>query len=323
MSSIRSTCHDLKRRTVWGVLSLMIATGSWGCSKEQPAARDAQPSSGPGPLAQMLADLAPAGWKLSDQVTHFTPENLYEKINGRAELFIAYDVVSLTFASFEHATDPERFIDVSVYDMGTVTNAFGIFSVERSPSDPPVALGRAACRSDANVYVWKDQYYITVIASDTTDALQRISMDLARKITDRLPDTGGRVWGRTALPQANRVPRSIRYFQVDAMGLDFMRNTYTAQYRKGDAVVTVFLSRPPSPAAAQATTASYLKHAKQYGKGVEHLTVNGVDLDVCDMGKTYDVIFQKDRLIAGVTAIKNRSLALQAATDLWRQLGND
>ena len=38
------------------------------------------------------------------------------------------------------------------------------------------------------------------------------------------------------------------------------------------------------------------------------------------MGDSYDVICQKDSLIAGVTGVENGSLAIQATIDLWKQL---
>ena len=65
----------------------------------------------------------------------FGPENLYEQINGRAEYYLAYDVIGMTFASFDKSTDNSIFINLSIYDMGTPTNAFGVFSGERPLED--------------------------------------------------------------------------------------------------------------------------------------------------------------------------------------------
>lgn len=250
----------------------------------------------------------------------FSPENLYEQIDGRAEFFLAYDVVRLTFASFESSGDTRRSLNLSVYDMGTPVNAFGVFSAERSPGEAPVDLGRAAYHSGPNVYVWKGQYYVQVIASPAADELLPLALDLARQTARLLPDSDEPVWGLKALPHNDLIPDSVRYFQVDALGLDFMRNTYTAEYRKDDAVVAVFLSRYESAEAVRAAMDRYATYAEKYGKGAERLTADGRQFLVCDMGAAFDVVFQKGRLFGGVTAAKERAKAIEAAEWLGSQL---
>jgi len=271
-------------------------------------------------LSARLGGLAPEGWELYDEVLRFTAENLYEKINGRAEFYLAYDMVDMTFAGYENSNDDGQFIDISVYDMGTSTHAFGVFSTERSHEASPLELGRGAYRSGANYYIWKGQYYIQIVSSDTTDELQRLGKDVALKTTDLVSDSGDPVWGLNALPEKDRVPGSERYFLVDAMGLDFMRNTYVAQYARDGAVVSVFLSQQDSPEAARASVDHYVEHANRYGEGVKHLTVEGVDLTSCDMGGSYDIVFQKGRIVAGVSAVEDRDMAIQVSVDLWREL---
>ena len=64
----------------------------------------------------------------------------------------------------------------------------------------------------------------------------------------------------------------------------------------------------------------YVEHANRYGEGVKHLTVEGVDLTSCDMGGSYDIIFQKGRIVAGVSAVEDRDIAIQVSVDLWRKL---
>jgi hypothetical protein len=271
-------------------------------------------------LAMIVNDLTPKNWRIYDKIMHFTAENLYEQINGRAEYYIAYDVIGMTFASYEEIADSHFSINLSIYDMGTPINAFGVFSGERSSESQPLELGREAYRSGADYYIWQGQYYIQIMASNTSEELKYIGSELAKKLTNLLPDSGESVWGLAVLPMADRVPRSIQYFLVDAMGLDFMRNTYTAKYYKGETVVSIFLSKEDSSESAQKTLQKFTAHAKQYGKGISLISQDNIKLLSCDMGGNYDAVFQKDSLIGGVTGVENESLAIQAAIDLWRQL---
>ena len=299
---------------------ILVAAGLCTCSKGPSTTTTDDVAPGRQKLSGMVAALAPEGWKLAADVGEFTAANLYEQINGRAELYLSYDVARLTFASFEDSTEPRRFIDLSIYDMSSPTNAFGIFSVERSSDEPSMDLGRAGYRSDANFYVWKGQYYIQIISSRATDFMQQTGLGLARQAAGLLADTGEPVWGLTALPQSELAPDSIRYFKVDAMGLDFLSNTYTAEYLHGDDAVTAFLSRQDSVQAAKNVVSRYIEFAEQYGQGSERASGGDVAFVVCNMDDAYDVIFQKGVLIGGVTAVDDRSVAVKSAGILWRQL---
>ena len=271
-------------------------------------------------LAVMVAGSTPKGWQISGEVKQFTPENLYEQINGRASYFLAYDMIRMTCVSFVISDETAKFINLSIYDMGTPTNAFGVFSAERSQGEPPLNLGRVGYRSDANYFIWKGPYYVRIICSEATDEFQRIGMELARKVTDFLPDSGEQVWGLAALPLPGRIPESVQYFKVDAMGLDFMRNTYTAAYRKGNTLVTAFLSQQDTKKSAQAIEDQYAAYAQKYGKGIDRLKAGEVALVSCDMGGSYDVVFHKGRLIGGVLTVEDRGLAIRVAIELWQQL---
>lgn len=233
---------------------------------------------------------------------HFTAENLYEQINGRAEYYISYDVIGLTFASFDKKTDSAISINLSIYDMATPINAFGVFSGVRSSEVERLELGRDAYCSGTNYYIWHGQYYIQIIALDTLEEQKHVGFELAKKLINLLQDSGEPVQGLTALPKANQLPQSVQYFVTDAMGLDFMRNTYMAKYFKAETPVSIFLSKKNSSESAQRTLRRFITHAQKYGKGINYISKNNVNLVSCDMGNSYDVIFQKDFLIAGAYA---------------------
>lgn len=309
----------MQGRSVRFVVGCLLLAGLFlaGCGLgRQKVEVDASPEE----LAEMLAALTPKGFKIHGRVMWFTPENLYELIDGRAEFYLAYDMVGMCFVRFTTSPDSAIFINVSIYDMATPTNAFGVFSAERPLNSTQLKLGRDAYRSAADYYIWKGQYYVQVVAPHDSAEIRQLTMDLAKELTDSLPDSNEPVWGLTALPMANLVPQSVRYYLVDAMALDFMRNTYTARYKREETEVTVFLSRRDSVESAQATVAKFTEHANLYGDEVNRLTVGGIELLSCDMGGIYDIMFQKGRLVAGVTEVEDQNTAVQAAIDLWRQL---
>ena len=267
-------------------------------------------------LSEIVADAAPAGWELYDEVLQFTPDNLYEQINGRAELFLSYNVVSLTYATFDDSSNPSSSINLSIYDMGTTLNAFGVFSVERSLGEPQVDLGREAYRSGANHYVWRGRYYIQAIASDGGKLAQEASRGLVQELSSHLKDTGEEVWGANVFPSESLVSDSLKYFLVDALGLEFMRNTFTALYQRDGIEIATFISKRDSEAEAFAALEEYSAFGKRYGKRIQRSTANGVEFLICEMQRGYDVVATKGDYLAGVTAVPGQDLALKTAAEL-------
>jgi hypothetical protein len=302
------------------VFVLIMVVGLSGLRTEWTLASDANRSPGNQDLSTLVKTLTPDNWEISNDVMLFTPESLYDLIDGAADFYLAYGMVELTFATFINSGDKRQYIELSIYDMGEPANAFGVFSAECSQGKLSLDLGRAAYSSGADYYIWKGQYYMTIIASESTADLKRIASDLARKTTSTLKDSDEPVWGLTALPKADLVADSVKYFKADAMGLDFMQDTYTGSYHKGQTEITVFLSQKESPGSAQDTVTRYAMFAKENGNGFESFTQDGIDLVLCDMINGFDVIFRKGRFVAGVLSVTDRGQAVQYAVDFWRQL---
>ena len=299
------------------LLALVVVVG---CGLIRQKTPQAEPVASPGDLVMMVTNLTPRGWRIHDKVMWFTPENLYQHIDGRAEFYLAYDIIGMCFVSFEKSNDSGIFIDISIYDMGTPTNAFGVFSTQRPEGSPQLKLGRDAYRSGTDYNIWKGQYYVQIIAPADSVELQQTTMDMAQELTKSLADSKEAVWGLTALPKANLVAQSVRYYLVDAMGLDFMQNTYMAQYHRGETEVTVFLSQRDSVKSAEVAVDRFIEHANLYGEEVNLHTVDGIELVCCDMGEINDIVFQKGCLVAGATEVEDQKVGVQAAIELWRQL---
>jgi len=277
---------------------------------------DMHPSSPSG----LLDNLAPAEWKPLGNVTQFTADSLYEKIDGRAEQYIDYKFVRLTCLSLVNAQDSKQFIDVYLYDMGRPAQAFGVFSVERSEGLPSVSLGREGYRVEASYFFWKGRYYVQLLASGKGAELAQVGLNVARALERRLKDDGEPLWGLKALPEKDRIRGTVQYFLIDAMSLDFMKDTFIAQYRKGEAKVTAFLSKQSSLDAAVKTLVSYEAYLKKTGKVIDKRETGVYTLVTGDMGGTFDIVFRKGKLIGGVTMVETRSIGEKAALDLLAAL---
>ena len=80
------------------------------------------------PEQKFKVDIFPStvlGWTLSAAVDSYTPENLYEYIDGASELYISYGFTKLISRKYEKLGQPEIVVDF--FDMCSSDNAFGIF----------------------------------------------------------------------------------------------------------------------------------------------------------------------------------------------------
>lgn len=272
-------------------------------------------------IAAALEDLAPEGWEANGPVERYVVKNMYDKINGRSELFMSYGVTGMTFVTLSDKADDDRYIDIFLYDMTTAPGAFGVFSVERWPGNDLMTIGREGYRTGNDVFFWKGRYYACLVGSD--DTIAETQNAVARKLEARLEDTGEQPWGLSVLPSDQQLPETVQYFQVDALSLAFLTDTYTAEYDWAEESVKVFVSRQASPEKAEAAHAEYVKYMREYGEALEKKDFKGFLVTSADMGGGYvDTIFYRGNYVAGVTAVPDRATAEQTAARLYQILGD-
>src|SRR5512133_2305471 len=89
-------------------------------------------------IAQELSLPELKGYKKVTSYPVFTPENLWDFINGAADNYLAYGFADLHVAEYKKGKDV---IKLEIYRHGDTTLAFGIYSSERSPTFRFVNLG--------------------------------------------------------------------------------------------------------------------------------------------------------------------------------------
>jgi len=134
-------------------------------------------------LDDLAAAVADAAWQADGGVEHFTADTLYEKIDGRADIYLANGVRTLQFVSF---TDGQSFIDIFLYDMTTPEQASAMLAVERPPDAPAGDLGGDSYRADASRFFREGRYYVQVIASESSDRLAAVGLRLAQTVAARV-----------------------------------------------------------------------------------------------------------------------------------------
>ena len=155
----------------------------------------------------------------------YTPDNLYEYMDGGADIFLLYGVRSLLHLDLRSKSAD---ITVDVFDMGSADTAFGIYAAERSPDEPYVPIGTEGYANKGALNFFQDQYYVKLqgFGEGADAALDTI----ARAITARIGTnhTFPAVFSR--LPTENRKPHSEQYIPNDPLGHSYLGPAYMAAY---------------------------------------------------------------------------------------------
>lgn len=268
----------------------------------------------------LLAGLAVPGWLAAEPLQQFTAANLYEKIDGRAEQYLAFDVQALFCQQFTGLDGAS--IEIFAYDMGDPLRAFGVYAAERAPEHAPAKLGREGYLASGSFLFWQDRWYLQVLASDQAEPVQQAALALARLLAARLGDQGPDLWGLALLPEQDRIPRSEEYLQRDALGLEFLTDSFVARYRLAGNELTAFISRQPTAEAAAGVLASYQAYLRDYGSGISTREIGKTAATLGDLSGSYDLVFQSGVFVAGVSMAPDPATAESLATDLVQSLAS-
>jgi len=132
------------------LLSLVAATA--GAAPADPA--DALPA------ATALAPLA-----RREPIERHTPETLWERIDGEAELYTSYGLTASAHALYEDPALPDRRVDLSVFAFADPLGAFGLFAAFRPPECAVQPLGNGGCLGDYQGFFWHGDCFVLADAA--------------------------------------------------------------------------------------------------------------------------------------------------------------
>jgi hypothetical protein len=110
-------------------------------------------------LAFDLADYFPGASDLpllqrSRKIERYDPENLWQRIDGAAELYRRFGLREAAFAHYEDPNHPDRALEVSLFYMDHALGAFGLLASFRSSGTAVEDLGNGGMGDDYRVVFW-------------------------------------------------------------------------------------------------------------------------------------------------------------------------
>jgi len=168
----------------------------------------------------------PEGWTLFHGPQTYTRKSLFKHINGQAELFFKYGFQKSVFAIYQNKKNPKDQIEVDIYDMGKVDQAFGVFSRFRN-EDRPGGFGMDSYLDDHSALFYKGRYFAMLYAAESNaDFLRRFSKLISSKISDPSPPPKEISY----FPKNGLKPGSIQYFAEGLLGHKFLGRGFQGTY---------------------------------------------------------------------------------------------
>jgi len=283
-------------------------------------AESSSPAAASGVSGVSLSAIAPEGLVALSRSETFGPDTLSEKIDGKAELYLSAGFVRLVTQRFAQTGNPQEWLEVSLYDMGSSRNAFAVYSVQRREEGQTVDLGDFAYRTDDALFLVHGEYYLEVIAPAVGKGAPEILPAFGRGLVEKVK-VNREGLGELALFPAEHLKReTISLLAADAFGFDRLNSVYTARYGLGAMDVTVFLSQRGSATEAAELAAAYHRFLLQNG-GKEMKPDSGLaGVRLVELFGTYEVVFSQGRVLAGVHGAEKREAAEELARLLKHKL---
>jgi len=266
------------------------------------------------PLGEAFLPKSLHGWDRVGAVRHYTPENLYDYINGAAPFICSFGFRSLAQATYRREADQ---VVLDIYDMGSADNAFALFRNQSSVEAAPLDVGAEGAGSEARVEFWQGCFYVAASCA-APEAHDRVAA-LARALARGLPPTGAWPAYLGLLPTEGRLPRTESYAPADFLGHECLKRAVSARYKLGGREAMAFACRYDGAAEAAAALARLEAHYRQK-QAPRPLALGDGGFVADDPTQGQLAAFRRGALLGGMTRYGDDPAAKALLADLDRRL---
>jgi hypothetical protein len=250
----------------------------------------------------------------------FGPENLSDKINGKAELYLSAGFDRLTSQRFAIEDDPNDWLEAFLYHMDSARSSFAVYSLQKRFEASELDIGDFGYRSENALYFAYGSYYVEMVSSAAHERMANLMLAFAKNFISKTKVSGEGISELALFPAHNLKSDSIALLPSDGFGFERFDSIFTAHYEMKGAELTAFLSERTSSAEAADLVQAYVDFLSALG-GIEQKPALGIpSLRVVEIMDTFELVFSQGSFLAGVHGAENRQAAEELALMLDRAL---
>jgi hypothetical protein len=208
-----------------------------------------------------------AGWKQSGEIQIFSRANLYDYINGGADLYLKYDFQELKVAEYQN--DQKASVTIEVYHHKTPIHAFGIYSQERLSNSNYLEVGAQGYSEKGVLNFLASDYYVKMNSVDVGPEDQVVLLAFAKKVVENLGGKGSLPSILSSFPREGENKNSEKYISREFLGYPFFHSAFTADYELSGKKFKLFLIEGTDQKDCRNMIQEYLKHSGNLQTKVE------------------------------------------------------
>lgn len=266
----------------------------------------------------------PAGLGPMTPMEVFAPGDMYEKIDGKAELYLSAGVKSLRCRRFQAVENADLWMEVFVYEMETPADAFSVYSLQRRDGGIPTGLAEFSYQTDNAVFSAAGPYYLEIIGSRAGPEMMESLMDYLRHFIRTSVSGQGNFQAFDLFPEFCADTEKMAVISASAFGFNKFDNVFTSLCETEGLEIMLFLSDRGSPEEAAAMAAAYADFLKSFGGTEMELLVKYSNGRLIRIFDTYELFFTAGDYLCGVheadTPDRAKSLAARLHDQLERRL---
>ncbi|MCJ7578616.1 MAG: hypothetical protein MUO91_09210, partial [candidate division Zixibacteria bacterium] len=138
-------------------------------------------------------------------------KNLFDYMDGGAELYLAYDFQKLAvqrYLSDSRDSVTKNSLTVEIYQVNSSPDAYGLFSLDQDGET--VELGQKGVYGYGLLRFWKDRFLVRILGSQ--DNLKEIILKFGLEIDHKIKTEGKPPELLSKTPKDNQVPNSDHFF---------------------------------------------------------------------------------------------------------------
>ncbi|MCE5341409.1 MAG: hypothetical protein LLF92_09845 [Planctomycetaceae bacterium] len=251
----------------------------------------------------------------TDDVENYTSSNLYEKIDGKADLYLNNGFISLQCRRFGDSSALDKWMEVYLYEMGNSDNAFAVYSMQKRADGTALDWTQLGYSTSDAIYAAAGQYYIETVISVNDAELFKAALNGVTMLAKSISSGKEEIPGKNFFPTENLVADSFKFISADAFGSD-LQNIFAAEYKIGENTITAYLCKDP--------TGGIYKNYHQFlidNGGTELKTDSQLpNVKAVELFGTTDIIFKAGVYFAGVRGTAPLNDLKQTAEKLFEGL---
>lgn len=201
-----------------------------------------------------------SGWKQSGEIQTFIPKNLYEYINGAADLYFAYDFEELKVEEYQN--EKKGSVTIDVYRHRTPLHAFGIYSQERLTEANFLDIGIQGYYEQGFLNFLTGPYYVKMSTVNTGPEDREVVVAFAKKVAQNLGEKGSFPSILSSFPAEGKKGNSEMFISKNFLGYAFFHSGFTADYELQGKKFKLFVIEGKNKNECKAIIEKYLQTIK-------------------------------------------------------------